>query len=265
MSVNSDSKDVEKNSIMQRILALATTLHFYAFMNFKLFCDPGRSLEENLLILLEQEHLMRSQVRVSTKIKKSGIPVLKRFEEFEMDDKLLPKVNFNDLRALASCEFIANRNNIIFMGPAGRGKTHMAIALGIEAIKHKYSVVFKTADQIVTEMTEAKSSKKLSDYLKALLKADLLILDELGYCSYSLEESSMLFRVISERNENLSTIITTNHKFAKWGSFICGEELTGAMVDRVCSRAKIFNMSGGTRGYRIKNFTLDADIDAGCD
>jgi DNA replication protein DnaC len=264
VSNKSDSKDIEKSGIVQRILALATTLHFYAFMNFERFCDPGRSLEENMLILLEQEHLMRSQVRVSTKIKKSGIPVLKRFEEFDMDEKILPKVNFDDLKATASCEFIANKNNIIFMGPAGRGKTHMAIAIGIEAIKQNYSVVFKTADQIVTEMTEAKSSKKLGDYFKALLKADLLILDELGYCCYSLEESSMLFRVISERNEKLSTIITTNHKFSKWVDFICGEELTAALVDRVCARAKIFNMSG-PRGYRIKNFNLPADIDAGCD
>jgi DNA replication protein DnaC len=260
MSVNSDSKNVEKNNTEQRIIALATTLRLYSFSNFRQVCDLVRPFDENLLTLMEHEHLMRSQMRVSNKIKRSGLPVIKRFEDFEMETKYLPKVDFNALRATASCEFIPNRRNIIFMGPSGRGKTHMAIAIGIEAIKQKYTVVFKTADQIATEMTEAKSSKKLTDYLRILLKADLLILDELGYCCYSPEESTMLFRVISERNEKLSTIITTNHKFAKWGQFICGAELTAAMIDRLCSRAEIFNMSG-PRGYRIRNFNVDNDGD----
>jgi DNA replication protein DnaC len=262
VETNANTKGEAKNGAEVRITALSGMLRLRSFMNYRQICDPTLSLDENLVLLLENEHMKRSQARIEKEIRKSGIPVIKRFADFEMDAKYLPRVDADKLKATASCDFIGGRQNVIFVGPSGRGKTHMAIAIGIEAIGRRHKVIFRTADQIVTEMTEAKTSQKLGVYLKDLMKADLLILDELGYCSYSLEESSMLFRVISERNEKLSTIITTNHKFSKWGDFICGEELTAAMVERVCAGAIIFNM-GGPKGYRVRKFVLD--VDTGCD
>jgi len=132
----------------------------------------------------------------------------------------------------------------VAIGPAGHGKTHTAIAVGYEAIKHGYSVRFKRAFDLVNEMSEAKSEKSLTRYIKTLNKCQLLILDEIGFLPFDSTASGLLFQIISARYETASTFYSTNYEFSKWPQFMDDEEMVKAIVSRIAHQAIILNMNG---------------------
>ena len=138
------------------------------------------------------------------------------------------------------------------IGPAGRGKTHAALAIGYEAVKRGYKVRFKKASDLVNEMSEAKSEKHLVDYIRLLNRCDLLILDEVGYLNYDIGASSLLFQVVGNRYEKASTLYTTNLVFAQWEQFIGDKTLATAIVDRIAHHAIILNMNG-PKGWRLEH------------
>jgi DNA replication protein DnaC len=234
------------------IISLSIQLRLLSFQEFKSIIQPNKSFEENLLELLKAEVNRRKELKFTQNIKFAGFPQIKTIDSFDMSDEWLPAVNVNIINDLLSCEFIDKKNDIIAIGPSGRGKTHLSIAIGYEAIKKGYKVLFKKADTMISEIAEAKSEKRLNLYINKINKADLLIIDELGYSIYNNDEANYLFRVISSRYEQRSTFITTNHIFTSWKEFITDELLLKALVDRLIHHSTIINMNSPT-SYRFSH------------
>jgi DNA replication protein DnaC len=240
------------NDVNAAISKVANELYLPAFAQYKQHVDLKRPFEENLLTLLEKQELIAKQNRLERRLKYAKFPQIKTLDMFEMSKERLPHLNFDEVLELTTCKFIENKQDVVLVGPCGVGKTHLALALGYEAIKRDYTVRFKRANELVNEMNEAKSEKHLADYLKKLNRCNLLIIDEFGYLNYDLSASSILFQIIGARYETSSTIYTTNLEFSKWKQFIGDQGLASAIVDRVVHHSSILNMNS-PMGWRLEH------------
>ncbi|MCZ7624149.1 MAG: ATP-binding protein [Candidatus Kuenenia sp.] len=144
----------------------------------------------------------------------------------------MPGLNAKEVFRLSECGYIERSENICFIGQTGTGKTHLSIALGVEACKKKKTVLFFTAAKLVNMLLEARSEQQLSRLQKRLIKAELVILDELGYLPLSKEGSELLFQFFADRYENGATIISSNLEFADWTKFMNDPTMTSALLDR---------------------------------
>ena len=239
----------EKKEVIQKI---AGRLRLNAFAQYEKHTNPKHPFEDNLCGLLEEQARLADGARLNRRISYAGFPQIKTFDTFVMSEEHLPNLNFDELRELGSCAFIDEKHDVVAIGPAGKGKTHTALAVGYEAVKRGYSVRFKRASDLVNEMAEAKSDKYLADYIRTLNRCQLLLIDEVGYLNYDLNASSLLFQVVSARYEKSSTFYTTNLDFSKWEKFIGDKMLASAIVDRIAHHAIILNMNG-PKGWRLEN------------
>ena len=164
--------------------------------------------------------------------------------------QLNPAVSPVFLNELASCQFIQAKQNVILIGNPGRGKTHLAIALGLRACYAGFHVLFKNAATLSTELCEARDSYSLGKLERTLNSADLLILDELSYLSFNRHQSELLFKVISARSEQSSTIVTTNLPFSKWTELFENTTMVAALIDRLTFRSHVLDMNG--ESFRLK-------------
>jgi DNA replication protein DnaC len=243
---------MSKTDYESQISSLATSLGLYVIANYKKVIDPNVvSFDENLTTLLKAQYEETYQHKVKRKAKSAGITVIKTLDMLDFSDTYLPRIKHDDIKYLESCGFIDEKQNVVAVGQPGKGKTHLAIAIGFEAIKKNYSVKFKNASTMIDEMWEAKSEKKLTAYVKSILRYKLLIIDELGYISYDSERADLLFKIISARNENSSTFITTNYLFSDWEKFIKDKTLASAMISRFADNSVLLNMTGG-KDYRLE-------------
>ena len=137
------------------------------------------------------------------------------------------------------------------IGNPGRGKTHMAIGIGLKACASGKSVLFKNAASLSTELSEAKDNYALGKLEKKIQKVDLLIIDEMGYVSFDRFQSELLFKVIADRSERGSTIVTTNLAFSEWTNLFENTAMVAALVDRLTFRSYILDMNGDS--YRLEH------------
>ena len=135
------------------------------------------------------------------------------------------------------------------IGNPGTGKTHLMTALGLKACLQGRKVLFKTATSLAAELREARDNYQLRKLEKSIASTDLLLLDELSYARFNQEESELLFKVIAERSERTSTVITTNLEFSKWTELFANETLVAALVDRLTYHSVVLNMNGNS--YRL--------------
>lgn len=159
-------------------------------------------------------------------------------------------LNKNRFLTLAKGEFVERKENIIFLGNSGTGKTHLATGLGIEMIQIGYKVKFITATELVEELLMANQEHKLGTLEKKWLKYDVIIIDELGYVPFSKIGAELLFQFFSSRYERASVIITTNLEFTEWTSLFGDEKMTGALLDRLTHRAHIHLLNGESYRFR---------------
>lgn len=212
--------------------------------------DPSADFAELLLELMKAETESRQKNQNRRRLKAAGFPYLKTMEEFDcsqLNDAVSPVF----LNELASCQFISDRQNVVMIGNSGRGKTHLSIALGLKACAQGYSVMFKNAATLSTELCEAKDNYRLGKLERTLAKADLLILDELSYLSFNRHQSELLFKVISDRSEKSSTIVTTNLPFSKWTDLFENTTMVAALIDRLTFRSHVLDMNGDS--YRLRS------------
>ena len=212
--------------------------------------DPSADFAELLLELMKAETESRQENQNRRRLKAAGFPYLKTMEEFDcsqLNDAVSPVF----LNELASCQFISNKQNIVMIGNPGRGKTHLSIALGLKACAQGYNVLFKNAATLSTELCEAKDNYRLGKLERTLAKADLLILDELSYLSFNRHQSELLFKVISDRSEKSSTIVTTNLPFSKWTDLFENTTMVAALIDRMTFRSHVLDMNGDS--YRLRS------------
>ena len=207
------------------------------------------SYEAFLYRLSEEEVLGRQTRQVQSRIKKANFPSLKTLENF--DFTVLPSLDKKKVMDLLLGGYLENAENILALGNAGTGKTHLAIALGMEACQKGYSVLFKTAAQLVHELTEAHDEKRLLNLQSKLKSQKLLIIDELSYVPFSKTGSELLFEVLSSRYEQGSLIVTSNLPFEEWPQVFGCSRLTGALLDRLTHHVHILEMNGAS--HRLGN------------
>lgn len=204
---------------------------------------------EFLSILLEEEIQRKRQGSVRAKIAKARFPFMKTIEAFDFSYQ--PGLNEKEVLRLASLEFIDKKDNLIFLGPPGVGKTHLAVALGVKACREKYRVIFLAASDLLKELKLALKGGILTDRLLYYSRLDLLIIDEVGYLKINQEESNLLFQLISMRYEKGSIILTSNYNFDDWGKVFEDSVVASAIIDRLIHHSHIFFINGAS--YRLKN------------
>ncbi len=206
------------------------------------------SHQEFLLELLRSELAHREAARKEKLLKNAGFYTIKTFEEFRFDEVTLPGTVNRDY--LKNCEFIDTNTNVVMYGNVGTGKSHLSIALGVEACKKGIPVKFYRTSALVNQLAEAKKSGTLSTFLKKLNKAELLICDEWGYVPLDRTGSQLLFEVISERYEHKPVIINTNIEFSRWVNVFYDEQMTGAIIDRVLHHCHLILFPGSSNRIR---------------
>ncbi|MFZ2463921.1 MAG: IS21-like element helper ATPase IstB [Caldibacillus thermoamylovorans] len=210
--------------------------------------ERNLSYEQFLLALLEAELQTREENQRQRRLKQATFPISKTLDTY--DFSLMPSLNKNRFIKLAKGEFVEKKENIILLGNSGTGKTHLAIALGIEMIQNGYKVKFTTASELVEQLLIASDEHKLGAFENKWLKFDVIIVDELGYVPFSKVGSELLFQFFSSRYERGSVIITTNLEFSEWTNLFGNEKITAALLDRLTHKAHILLLNGESYRFR---------------
>jgi len=210
--------------------------------------EEGLSHGDFLLELTDIELQARAENRNKRRLREARFPLAKTLNAF--DFKAVPDLDKRKILELASCDYIKERRNIIFMGRSGTGKTHLATALGIEACLKNCKTRFIPGYALANELIEAYDDKELSRIINRYSRCDLLILDELGYVPFSQKGAELLFQVMAERNERGSIIITSNLGFGDWTRIFGDATMTAALLDRLTHNAHIIECNWAS--YRLR-------------
>jgi DNA replication protein DnaC len=210
--------------------------------------DRDEAYDTYLLRLTELELTARQANAVTARIRTAGFVVLKDFDTF--DFTATPNLPKQKILELARGEWIEQAMNCCLIGGSGTGKTHAATALGLALCRVGKRVRFFTAAGLVTLLEEAQQQHRLDRVLSQLNRFDLLIVDELGYLSFSRAGAELLFQVFAERYERRSLLITSNLPFGEWGQVFQGERMTAALLDRLTHKCHIFEMNGESYRFR---------------
>jgi len=241
------------NELKNDISKLANELYISVFAQYGKYISSKASFEENLYTLLSEQYQISFQKRVARRLKTAGFPNVKTMDMFVMSNEYLPNLNFDEVRELMTCKFIDEKIDICVVGPAGRGKTHLALAIGYEAVCRGYSVKFRRVCDLITELKEAKSEKHLNDHMRLLSRCSLLILDEFGYMNYDIESANFLYQIIGARYETGSTFYTSNLNFSEWVTFLGNDEkLAAAIATRIAHNSIVLD-TNGPKDWRLEH------------
>lgn len=221
--------------------------------------DKNEAYESYLPRLTEAEVTTRAANALAARIRAACFPVVKDLDTF--DFSAIPSVPKQKVLELARGAWVEEHANCCLIGNAGTGKTHLAIALGLAACRLGRRVKFVTAAGLVTQLEEAQQQHRLERVLAQLDRVELLVIDELGYLSFSRAGAELLFQVFADRYERRSVLVTSNLAFGEWGSVFQGDRMTAALLDRLTHRCEIFEMNGESYRFR-QSMKAKTDKDA---
>lgn len=214
------------------------------------------SCVEFLELLCQDEDNNRSDNNYKKRYAKARLPAIKKLEDFDFNFQ--PSIDKRRINDVSTCQYINERKNVIFIGNPGTGKTHLAIALGIKALSKGYRVIFTTVGEMLYQLHISRADNSYYKKLDEYLRADLLILDELGFKKLPANSGDDFFEIISKKYENSSCIITTNKSFEQWSEIFGDSILCSAILDRIVHHSVTFKINGPS--YRAKTLKNDENI-----
>ncbi|WP_347155777.1 IS21-like element helper ATPase IstB [Phocaeicola vulgatus] len=238
----------------QRLMVLAGQLQLESLISAapalsQQAVDQEWSYMDFLEHLLHEEKLARHQRKQAMYTRMAAFPAVKTFEEY--DFTFATGAPQKQLQSLRSLSFIERNENIVLLGPSGVGKTHLAIAMGYEAVRAGIKVRFTTAADLLLQLSTAQRQGRYKTTLqRGVMAPRLLIIDEIGYLPMNREEASLFFRLLNRRYEKASIILTSNKGFADWGEMFGDHVLATAILDRLLHHSTTLNIKG--ESYRLK-------------
>lgn len=238
-----------KSGDLQAFRALARMLYFSndTIEHFLENATAGQIAAVSNMIRFELS--VRDARKIERLMRKAKFPQIKSFEGYDYSQISFPEgYSKDDLEGL---EFVNAAQDFVFYGQTGRGKTHLAIAIGIKCVQSGKIVRFFTAADLVMALERAKRENTLEVLLKDIAKSDLIVIDELGYVPLSQESARLLFQVMSDCYERRSLVITTNIEFSKWGVVFGDDKLASAIIDRIMHHGRLVEFGGASK--RLEN------------
>jgi DNA replication protein DnaC len=212
----------------------------------------GWTHEEFLAACLEREVAARQSNGGELRIRAARFPARKTLEEFDFDHQRSLKRDV--IAHLGALDFVEARENVVFLGPPGTGKTHLATGISIRACQAGHRVLFATAAEWVDRLAQAHAAGRLHAELTRLGRYPLIIIDEVGYIPFEADAANLFFQLVSARYERASVIVTSNKPFGRWGETFGDAVVAAAMIDRLVHHAEVVSLKGDS--YRLKDRDL---------
>jgi len=207
------------------------------------------SFVDGLAKLTTHEIDFKEASMIKAMVKVGAFPHRKEVKDFDFEFQ--PSINQQQILDFTTLRFLENQENIVFLGPSGVGKTHLATSIGISSAKKRFSTYFIKCHDLLQQLKRARLENRLDARLKHFTKYRVLIIDELGYLPINKDDSKLFFQLIDMRYEKKSTILTTNINFNNWDEIFYDAVIANAILDRILHHAHVVSISG--KSYRIKD------------
>ena len=198
--------------------------------------------------ILMQEAKAKKNRAVENQITMSGFPFRKTIEMFDFSYQ--PSIDKQQIDELFTMRFVENKENVVFLGTPGVGKTHLAVSLGIRAAQHRYSTYYINCNTLIQNLNKAHFENRLAERIKNYAKYKVLIIDEIGYLPMDIQGANLFFQLIAKRYEKNTTIFTSNKPFSQWNEVFSDVTIASAILDRILHHCNVINIKG--ESYRLK-------------